>query len=99
MLRRRATDAHGIGVAVEPALDRLQHGLVLPARDAALGARRTLIFQRAALACARPIAADRLAVLHARAAVRQPFTGRTAIDVVGSDVDEVLLPEAAFRLG
>ena len=99
MLRRLTAQPHGIGVVVEPRLHRLEHGLVLPARDAAFGPCRALGLERAGPAGARPIAAQRLAVLLAREAIGQPLAGGTAIDVIRGDIDEVLLAEAALGFG
>jgi len=84
---------------VEPRLDFLEHGLVLPARYAALRSSGTLRLQRAALARACPVAPDRLAIFDAGKTIGQPLSGGTAIDILDRDIDEVLLAEAPFRLG
>ena len=50
MLRRLTADTHCIGVVIEPILNLLQNGLVLPSRDASLAASRALGLERTALA-------------------------------------------------
>src|SRR5206468_4825544 len=74
------------------------HILVLRARDAALCSRRALLFERAARACRRPIAVDCLAGLLARKAIGQRLARWAAIDILGWQVDEILLAEAPLRL-
>ena len=98
MLRSLTAQGHLVGVPVKPLLNFLQHGFMLPSRDAPLGAGRALSLQRAGLASARPIAAQRLAVLFAGVAIGQPLAGRTEIDVFVRDIDKVLLAEAAVRV-
>src|SRR5215469_10982826 len=85
---------HCSGIAVKPRLDFLQHGLVLPARYAALRSSRTARFQRTALADACPVTPDRLAILYAGKTIGQPLSGGTAINILGRIIDEVLLAEA-----
>ena len=99
MLHGLAAHAHLVRVAVEPVLHRLENGLVLPPRDPALLAGRTLSLQRARLTSRRPVAAQRLAVLLVRVPVGQPLASGTAIDIIRRNVDEVLLAEAACGLG
>src|SRR5208337_2481053 len=57
MLHGLAAHAHLVRVAVEPVLHRLENGLVLPPRDPALLAGRTLSLKRARLTSRRPVAA------------------------------------------
>src|SRR5215831_12739673 len=91
MLCCLTTQGHLIGVLIEPLLNLLQHILVLPTRDAPLGASRALSLERAVLASGRPVAAQHSAMLLNGEAIRQPFTGRAAVDVLGRNIDEVLL--------
>jgi hypothetical protein len=91
MLCRLTAQGHLIGVLIEPLLNLLQHILVLPTRDAPLGASRALSLERAVLASGRPVAAQPSAMLLNGEPIRQPFTSRTAVDVLGRNIDEVLL--------
>ena len=95
MLRSLAADTHCIGVVIEPILNSLQNGLVLPSRDASLAASRALGLERTALASGRPITAQCLTILLGCEAVGELFAGRAAIDVLSCNIDEVLLAEAA----
>jgi hypothetical protein len=56
MLDHLAPLAHGLWVLVEPALHRLEDGLMLPARDPALFGWRALALDRAVRAGGGPIA-------------------------------------------
>src|SRR5439155_11975314 len=69
MLHSLPADSHCIGVMIEPILNFLQNSLMLPSRDAALGAWRALRFQRAGFAAARPIAAQCLSILYILTAI------------------------------
>src|ERR1700747_647310 len=71
---------------------------VLPSRDAPLGPRCTLRFERAARACRRPITAQRLAILLVRIMITKLLARRAAVHILRRQIDEVLLAEAAFRL-
>jgi hypothetical protein len=99
MLRRRTTNAHGVGIFVEPRLYRFEHSLVLPTPDPPLFPRRALGLERAFAAYARPVAARLLAVLLAGVAIGQPLAGRAAVDVIGRIINKVRLAEAALGLG
>jgi hypothetical protein len=44
-----------------------------------------------------PVAPQNLAVLLVRVAIGQPLAGRTPIDILLGDVDEVLLAKTAVR--
>jgi hypothetical protein len=60
MLDRLASRPHGVRIGIEPSLDLIDHMFMLPACDAALLGRRTLAFDRAALASRRrPVTAQR----------------------------------------
>src|SRR5262245_65482737 len=91
MLCRLTTQGHLIGVLIEPLLNLLQHILVLPTRDAPLGASRALNLECAVPASGGPVAAQHSAMLLNGEAIRQPFTCRTAVDVLGRNIDQVLL--------
>src|SRR5262245_28062229 len=98
MLDRLAPHAHRLRVRIEPALHRVEHMFVLPARDAALRSRRALRFERTARACRRPIAMQRLAVFLVRIPIVQLLSRRAAVYVLRRKIDEVLLTKAAIRL-
>jgi len=99
VLHGLAAHSHFLRVAVEPVLHSLKNGLVLPPRYPALLARRALSLQGARLTCCGPVAAQHLASFLGREPIGQPLAGRTAIDIVGRNVDEVLLAETARRQG
>jgi hypothetical protein len=84
---------------VEPLLNPLQHSLMLPPRDASLRASRALRFERADLTSVRPITAQHLTIFLVGEAIRQPFTGRAAIDILPRNIDEVLLAKTARGFG
>jgi hypothetical protein len=98
MLGRLAAHTHRTRVLVETLLHRFEHMLVLPSRDAPLRTRRAASFERAVRACRRPIATQRLAVLLVGVTMGQLVTCRAAIDILGRQIDEVLLAETAIRL-
>jgi hypothetical protein len=93
------SSTHCSGVVVKPILNFLENGFVLPSCDAAFSSCRALRFQRAGFAVACPIAAQRLSFLYVHTAISQPLAGGTAINIVGSDIDEVLFAEAASSFG
>src|SRR6266403_2244338 len=98
MLDRLAASAHRLRIFIEPSLRCFKNVLVLPSRNAPLVARRAFRFQRAIRAGVRPIAPHHLAVLLGRHVIGQLLAGRTAIDILGGVVDEVLLAETTIRL-
>ena len=53
----------------------------------------------ACAACARPVAAQHLAVFLPREAIGQPLAGRTTIDIIRGVIDKVLLAEAPLGFG
>src|ERR1700719_4728840 len=63
MLDCLTAHAHRLRVLIETLLYRFEHVLVFPSRDSPLGPCRTPGFERAARACGRPVAAQRLAIL------------------------------------
>src|SRR5881227_883149 len=69
-----------------------------PTWNAPLVACRTFRLQRAIRAGVRPIAPHHLAVLLVRHVIGQLLASRTAIDILGGVVDEVLLAETTIRL-
>src|SRR6202035_5023079 len=66
--------------------------------DAPLGSLRTLSFERAARACRRPIAAQRLAIFLVGKMIEELLARRAAVGILRRQIDEVLLAKAAFRL-
>ena len=89
MLGRLAAQAHCLRVLIETLLHGFEHVLMLPSRDAPLGSLRTLRLERAVRARRRPITAQRLAVLLVRITIGQLLAGRTAIDILRRQVDEL----------
>ena len=83
-------------MVIETCLHSLKHGLVFPTCDPALLTCRALALERARLTVVRPIAAQCLAVLYVRIVIGQPLTSWTNINIVGRDIDEVLLAETAL---
>src|SRR6266516_2257584 len=98
MLDRLTALAHCLRVLIETLLHSFEQVFVLPSRDAPLRSLGTLRFERAARACRRPIAAQRLAVLLVRITIGQLLARRAAVDILHPQIDEVLLAEAAIRL-
>ena len=90
--------SHGLRVLIETFLHRLQHVLVLPACDAPLRAGRAAMLDRAVTARIRPVAPQLLPFLLVRVVVLELLAGRTAIDILFAEVDEVLFAETALRL-
>src|ERR1700674_1804244 len=82
-------------VLIETFLYRLQHVLMLPARDAPLRTARAALFERTVTACIRPIAPKPLPVLLVGVVVFQLLASRTAIDIFVAEIDEVLLAETS----
>src|SRR5947207_15966219 len=82
MLDCLAAHAHRLRVLIETLLHRFEHVLVVPSRDSPLGPCRTPGFERAARACRRPVAAQRLAVLLVRITIGQLLARRAATIVV-----------------
>src|ERR1700730_5674719 len=99
MLHCRTPRCHFFWMLIETRLHSLKHYLVFPTCDAPLGTGRTLCFQCAGLARTRPIAPHHFAIFFARKAIGQPLTSWTNINIVGRDIDKVLLAETARRLG
>ena len=64
------------------------------ARFTKAGPLRTLRFERAARACGRPIAAQRLAILLVRIMITKLLARRAAVHILRRQIDEVLLAEA-----
>jgi len=58
VLDHLTTHAHRLRVLIETLLHSFEQMFVLPSRDASLGSRRALRFERATRACRRPIAAQ-----------------------------------------
>src|SRR3979409_1748923 len=98
MLDCLTAHAHRLRVLIEPLLYRFAHGLGLPSSASPLGSCRTPGFERAARACGRPVAAQRLAVLLVRITIGQLLARRAAIDILGRQINEILLAETAIRL-
>src|SRR5262245_32068607 len=98
MLDRLAACTHRLRIFIEPLLRGFENVLVLPAWNASLVARRAFRFQQTMWAGVRPITPHHLAILLGRHAIAQLLAGRTAIDILGGIVDEVLLAETTIRL-
>src|SRR5580704_11689015 len=79
MLDCLAAHAHRLRVLIETLLHRFEHVLVFPSRDSPLGSCRTPGFERAARACRRPVAAQRLAVLLVRITIGQLLARRAEL--------------------
>jgi hypothetical protein len=99
VLDRFAPLAHSVRVGIEPLLYSLEHMLVLPSGSPPLPSSGALRFERAARARRRPVAPQLFSILLVRVSVLEAPTGRATIDVLIGQIDEVLLPEAALRLG
>src|SRR5258707_7186271 len=78
MLDRLTALAHCLRVLIETLLHSFEQAFVLPSRDAPLRSLGTLKFERAARACRRPIAPQRLAVLLVRITIGQLLARRAA---------------------
>jgi hypothetical protein len=91
--------AHRPWVQIKPALDRLQHLLVLPAHNPALLGGRAAALERASVTGIGPVAAQLQPTLHVAVVVLEPLARRAAIGVLLGQVDEVLLAEAAIHFG
>src|SRR3979490_1879096 len=98
MLDCLTAHAHRLGCLLETLLHRFEYVLVFPSRDSPLGSCRTPGFERAARACRRPVAAQRLAVLLVRTTIGQLLARRAAIDILSRQINEILLAETAIRL-
>src|ERR1700758_726958 len=99
MLDRLATLAHGLRIGVKALLHGFEQMLVLPPRDPPLRPCRALGFERTIRTCRCPVAPQRLAVFLVRIAIRQSLACGAAILIRVGQIDEVLLAEAALRLG
>src|SRR5262245_25830724 len=97
MLDCLASLPHLLRLLVESALHRFENVFVLPAGDASLLAAGAGRLDRAALASIGPVAAQGQAVFLVGVAVRQPVAGRTDVDILASQVTEVLLAETPSR--
>src|SRR5258708_39551211 len=98
MLNRFAPLAHSLRVLIEPLLHCLDDVLVFPPRDPALYGGRAAALNRAGPAGIGPVAAQPESVFDVGVVVPQPLTGRTAIDVLLRQIDEVLLAKPALGL-
>src|SRR5215510_10945295 len=98
MFRCLTTHCHFFRMVIETCLHSLKHGLVFPTCDPALLTCRAPALERARLAVVRPIATQCLAVLYGRTVIGQPLTSWTNMNIVGRDIDGVLLARAPCRL-
>ena len=98
MLDRLATLAHCLRIGIETLLHGFEHVLVLPSLNTPLIRFRALRLEWAVAARPCPIMAQRSAALLVRVAIGQLLTRRTAIDILGRQIDEVLLAETAICL-
>ena len=83
-------------VFIEPALNRFKNVLVFPSRDAALFPGGALMFDGAVRASVGPVAAQHQPVFFVSIAGGEPFSGRTDLDVLFSDVAEVQRAKTRF---
>src|SRR5580704_12932630 len=98
MLGRLAPRAHRSWVVVETLLHGLEHVFVLPSCDPTLGTGGAARLDGAVRTCRRPIAAQRLAVFLARVPVGELLARRATVDILGCQIDKILLAEPAVRL-
>src|SRR5262249_12529740 len=98
MLRCLTTHCHFFRVLVETCLYSLEHGLVLPSGDPSFLAGGAAMLDGAALARVGPVTVQEQAIFLVRVVVGEPFTGRTNVSVLFSQVAEVLLAKAPGRL-
>src|SRR5450830_880600 len=98
MLNRLAPLAHLLRMLVEPALHRLKNVLMLPSGDPSFLASGAAVLDAATLAAFGRVAAQDQSIFRGGEGVGEPFTGRTNIDVLLSDITEVLLPKAPLCL-
>src|SRR5262245_66348701 len=98
MLNRLAPLPHGLWVLIETLLDLFQHVLMLPACDSTLHSGRAAMLERAVATCIRPVAPQLQPILLVRVVVFKLLAGRTAIDILVSEINEVLLAETALCL-
>src|SRR5260221_8728921 len=98
MLDRLAALTHRVRVGIEPLLHGFEQLLMLPPGNSSLRSGRAFRFQRAGRAHCRPVASQLLALLLVRVSVRKALAGRTTIDVLIGQIDEVLLAEPTRRL-
>ena len=98
MLDRLAPLAHLLRMLVEPALHRLENTLMFPSGDPSLLAGGATVLDGAALAGFGRVAAQDQSVFLGRVVVGEPFAGRTDVNVLPSQIAEVLLAKAPLRL-
>ena len=98
MLDGFAALTHLLRMLVEPPLDRLKNGFVLPAGDPTLLARGAVQLDGAGLAGVGPVTAQGNPVLLVREVVDQTVPGRAEIDIFVGQVAEVLFGKPALGL-
>ena len=96
MLDRLAPLTHLFRMLIKPALHRLENVLMLPSEDQTFLGCGAAMLDGAVLAGVGPIPMQDRAFVLGRIRVGEPFAGR--INILLSDVAEVLLAEAPFRL-
>jgi hypothetical protein len=72
--------------------------LMLPARDPSLLASGAALFDRAALTGVGPVAAQNQSILFINVMVSELLSGRTAVHVLVTEINKVLLAEATLGL-
>ena len=98
VLDRLAPLAHLLRMLVEPALHRLKNVLMLPSGDPAFLAGGAAVLDATALAGFGRVAAQDQSIFRGGEGVGEPFAGRADVNVLVSQISEVLLAEAPFRL-
>ncbi len=83
---------------IEPALHRIDNALMLPSGDPSLLALGAAVLDAAVPAGVGHVAVHDQSFVLGRVVVGEPFAGRTNVNILLSDVAEVLLAEAPFRL-
>src|SRR5271169_1454858 len=98
MLGRLPPLAHSLRVLIETLLHGFENVLMFPTGDPSLLPGSAAVLDGAALASIGPVTAQNQPVFLIRVVVGKPFTGRTNVNILCSNITEVLLAEAAIRL-
>ena len=96
MLDCLATLTHLFWMLIESALNRFENVLIFPSRDPPLFGGSALVFDGAVRASVGPVAAQHQPVFFVSIAGGEPFSGRTDLDVLFSDVAEVQRAKTRF---
>src|SRR3974390_1314128 len=98
MLDRRTTHHHFFRMAIEPLLHGFEHVLMLPSGDQSLLGCCAAMLDGAALTGLGPVTAQNQSAVFSREGVRKRLSSGTNINVLLSDIAEVLLAKSPFRL-